>query len=45
MSQVVKEAWHEIGTATMEKLINRMPWICQAVLDAERGYFYEKLAA
>ena len=42
---IVKETWNEISEDVLEKLLHRMPLLCQAVIDAEGGYFDEKLAA
>ena len=42
--QVVKECWAGISGDVCDKLIKRMPLLCQAVLDAKGGYFDEKLA-
>jgi hypothetical protein len=42
--QVVKECWEGISSEVCDKLIKRMPLLCQAVLDAKGGYFDEKLA-
>jgi transposase len=41
--RVVHEAWDELEATTMDKLLARMPRICQAVIDSEGGYFDEKL--
>jgi hypothetical protein len=45
LERVVREAWGEISQKTLEKLVSRMPRLCQAVLDAKGGYFDEKLCA
>ena len=42
---IVKETWNEISEDVLEKLLHRMPLLCQAVIDAKGGYFDEKLAA
>ena len=43
--QVVKTTWHELSEDVLDKLLQRMPLICQAVIDAGGGYFDEKLSA
>ena len=43
--RLVKQTWTEISPVVLEKLLNRMPLICQAVIDAQGGYFDEKLSA
>ena len=43
--RLVKQTWTEISPVVLEKLLNRMPLICQAVIDAQEGYFDEKLSA
>lgn len=39
--QVLKEAWSEIQPETLEKLTNRMPRLCKAVIRAKGGFFEE----
>ena len=43
--QVVKTTWHELSEDVLDKLLQRMPLICQAVIDAGCGYFDEKLSS
>ena len=43
--KLVKKTWTEISPFVLEKLLDRMPLLCQAVIDAEGGYFDEKLSA
>jgi len=33
--RLVKQTWTEISPVVLEKLLNRMPLICQAVIDAQ----------
>ena len=44
LEKVVKETWAQIHGDVCDKLIKRMPLLCQAVTDAKGGYFDEKLA-
>ena len=44
LTSIVKDTWKEIAEDVLEKLLARMPLLCQAVIDAEGGYFNEKLA-
>jgi hypothetical protein len=39
------EVWNNISAETVEKLIRRLPLLCQAVIRAEGGYFDEKLTS
>ena len=32
---IIKETWNEISENVLEKLLHRMPLLCQAVIDAE----------
>jgi hypothetical protein len=41
----VKSTWSEIAEDVLEKLLHRMPLLCQAVIAANGGYFNEKLTA
>ena len=40
--QVLKEAWSEIQPETLEKLTNRLPRLCKAVIRAKGGFFEER---
>jgi transposase len=40
----VKEVWRNMPTTTITKLLERMPLLCQAVIDAKGGYFQENLS-
>ena len=44
LSSIVKDTWKDIAEDVLEKLLARMPLLCQAVIDADGGYFNEKLA-
>lgn len=39
--QCLQECWTNIKAETLEKLINRMPRVCKAVINADGGYFEE----
>ena len=39
LSSIVKDTWKDIAEDVLEKLLARMPLLCQAVIDAEGGYF------
>ena len=43
--RIVHQVWGELSEDVMEKLLKRMPLLCQAVIDADGGYFDEKLSA
>ena len=43
--RIVHQVWGELSQDVMEKLLKRMPLLCQAVIDADGGYFDEKLSA
>jgi hypothetical protein len=43
--RIVKSTWKEIAEDVLEKLLERMPLLCQAVIDAGGGYFSEKSTA
>ena len=43
--RIVKSTWKEIAEDVLEKLLKRMPLLCQAVINAGGGYFSEKLSA
>ena len=42
LEQVVRAVWSEMPAAKMNKLVVRMPHLCQAVLKADAGYFVAK---
>ena len=42
LEQVVKDVWVNMDPVKMNKLVARLPALCQATLKAEGGYFVEK---
>jgi transposase len=45
LEAAVRQVWNNMPADKMDKLINRMPSLCKAVIDAEGGYFIEKNAS
>ena len=45
LAEIVQKTWSEISEDILEKLLQRMPLLCKAVIAADGGYFDEKLAA
>jgi hypothetical protein len=45
LEALIKQVWSEMSTDILDKLIHRLPLLCQAVIAAEGGYFDEKLSA
>ena len=44
LEQTTREVWNEISREMLQKLISRLPYLCQAVIEAGGGYFDEKYA-
>ena len=45
LEDAVKDVWTNMAPEKMEKLINRMPALCEEVIAADGGYFVEKAAS
>jgi transposase len=44
LEAIAREVWREITPDVLLRLIERLPFLCQAVIQAEGGYFDEKYA-
>jgi transposase len=44
LEEIAREVWSELTPEVLNKLIERLPRLCQAVIQAEGGYFDEKYA-
>jgi transposase len=44
LERICREVWSEITPEYLNKLVERMPRLCKAVIQAEGGYFDEKYA-
>jgi transposase len=44
LERIARQVWSNISAETLQKLINRLPRLCKAVIEAEGGYFDEKYA-
>jgi transposase len=44
LENICRQVWSELAPEILQKLINRLPRLCQAVIEAEGGYFDEKYA-
>jgi len=42
--EIVHDVWDNLNAEVLNKLVERMPRLCQAVIKAEGGYFDEKYA-
>ena len=40
--EIVHDVWDNLNAEVLNKLVERMPRLCQAVIKAEGGYFDEK---
>ena len=40
--QIIRSVWASLPATKLEKLVERMPNICKAVIEADGGYFVEK---
>jgi hypothetical protein len=45
LEATVKEVWENISPSIIDKLVKRLPRLCQAVIMAEGGYFDESLCS
>lgn len=44
LEEAAREVWNELKPQTLQNLIDRLPFLCKAVIEAEGGYFDEKYA-
>jgi hypothetical protein len=44
LEEIAREVWREIPEEVLLRLVTRLPYVCQAVIEAEGGYFDEKYA-